>query len=204
MYMKELDLLKKDWKKSEASFEQVSEKDIYAMIHKKSSSIVKWILIVSILEFVVLNGIGLLLPEDHSNEFNDKFDFYINILEIFSYGITIYFVFLFFKNYKSISVISSTKELAESILKTRKTVKYYIRYNISYIILIMISFVAYTIYTDFITKNDFSSEMTIAIVGLLFLSVIIIALMWGFYQLIYGFLLKKLKKNYEELQKIDL
>lgn len=204
MYMKELDLLKKDWKKSEASFEQVSEKEIYAMIHKKSSSIVKWILIVSILEFVVLNGIGLLLPEDHSNEFNDKFDFYINILEIFSYGITIYFVFLFFKNYKSISVISSTKELAESILKTRKTVKYYIRYNISYIILIMLSFVAYTIYTDFITKNDFSSEMTIAIVGLLFLSVIIIALMWGFYQLIYGFLLKKLKKNYEELQKIDL
>ena len=204
MYMKELDLLKKDWKKCEASFEQVSEKEIYAMIHKKSSSIVKWILIVSILEFVVLNGIGLLLPEDHSNEFNDKFDFYINILEIFSYGITIYFVFLFFKNYKSISVISSTKELAESILKTRKTVKYYIRYNISYIILIMISFVAYTIYTDFITKNDFSSEMTIAIVGLLFLSVIIIALMWGFYQLIYGFLLKKLKKNYEELQKIDL
>jgi predicted permease len=68
----------------------------------------------------------------------------------------------------------------------------------------MISFVAYTIYTDFITKNDFSSEMTIAIVGLLFLSVIIIALMWGFYQLIYGFLLKKLKRNYEELQKIDL
>ena len=132
------------------------------------------------------------------------FDFYINILEIFSYGITIYFVFLFFKNYKSISVISLSKELAESILKTRKTVKYYIRYNISYIILIMLSFVAYTIYTDFITKNDFSSEMTIAIVGLLFLSVIIIALMWGFYQLIYGFLLKKLKKNYEELQKIDL
>jgi hypothetical protein len=203
MYMKELDLLKKDWQKSEGSFEQLSEKDIYAMIHKKSSSIVKWILIVSILEFVILNGIGLLLPEDHSNEFNDKFDFYINILEIFSYGITIYFVFLFFKNYKSISVISSTKELAESILKTRKTVKYYIRYNISYIILIMISFVAYTIYTDFITKNDFSSEMTIAIVGLLFLSAIIIALMWGFYQLIYGFLLKKLKRNYEELQKIE-
>jgi hypothetical protein len=201
--MKELDLLKKDWQKNEGSFEQLSEKDIYAMIHKKSSSIVKWILIVSILEFVILNGIALLLPEDHSNEFNDKFDFYINILEIFSYGITIYFVFLFFKNYKSISVISSTKELAESILKTRKTVKYYIRYNISYIILIMISFVAYTIYTDIITKNDFSSEMTIVIVGLIFLSVIIIALIWGFYQLIYGFLLKKLKRNYEELQKIE-
>ncbi len=202
MYMKELDLLKKDWQKSEASFEQLSEKDIYAMIHKKSSSIVKWILIVSILEFVVLNGIGLLLPDDDS-EMSTKFDLYLDIITIFSYGITIYFVFLFFKNYKSISVISSTKELAESILKTRKTVKYYIRYNISYMILIMVSFVVYTIYSDFITKNDFSSKMTFAIVALLFLSVIIIALMWGFYQLIYGFLLKKLKRNYEELQKIE-
>ena len=48
--MKELDLLKKDWKKNSDSFEQISEKEIYKMIHKKSSSIVKWILIISILE----------------------------------------------------------------------------------------------------------------------------------------------------------
>jgi hypothetical protein len=48
--MKELDLLKKDWKKNSDSFEQISEKEIYRMIHKKSSSIVKWILIISILE----------------------------------------------------------------------------------------------------------------------------------------------------------
>ena len=40
--MKELDLLKKDWQKSDNSFEQVSEIEIYKMIHKKSSSIVKW------------------------------------------------------------------------------------------------------------------------------------------------------------------
>ena len=51
--MKELDLLKKDWQKNEASFEQVTEKDIYKMIHKKSSSTVKWILILSILELVL-------------------------------------------------------------------------------------------------------------------------------------------------------
>jgi hypothetical protein len=48
MNMKELDLLKKDWKKSTASFEQISELELYKMIHKKSSSIVKWILIISI------------------------------------------------------------------------------------------------------------------------------------------------------------
>ena len=32
--MEELDLLKKDWKKNENSFEQVSETSIYKMIHK--------------------------------------------------------------------------------------------------------------------------------------------------------------------------
>jgi hypothetical protein len=47
--MKELDLLK-DWKNKD-SFEQISEIEIYRMIHKKSSSIVKWILIISILRF---------------------------------------------------------------------------------------------------------------------------------------------------------
>ena len=66
--MKELDLLKKDWKKNENSFEQVSEKEIYKMIHKKSSSIVKWILIISILEFTILNLIGFLIPDEKREE----------------------------------------------------------------------------------------------------------------------------------------
>ena len=203
MNMKELDLLKKDWQKNEGSFEQLSEKDIYAMIHKKSSSIVKWILIVSILEFVILNGIGLLLPDDSTN-LSAKENLYLNILTFFSYGITIYFVFLFFKNYKAISIISSTKELAESILKTRKTVKYYIGYNISYIVLIIISFVVYTICTDVKAQNNFSNHVIFTIIVITFISIIMIAIIWGFYQVLYGFLLKKLQRNYEELQKIDL
>jgi hypothetical protein len=56
MNMKELDLLKKDWKKR--SFEQISELELYKMIHKKSSSIVKWILIISILEVLVWTMLG--------------------------------------------------------------------------------------------------------------------------------------------------
>ena len=57
--MKELDLLKKDWQKNEASFEQVTEKDIYKMIHKKSSSIVKWILILSVLELILWSVLSI-------------------------------------------------------------------------------------------------------------------------------------------------
>ena len=93
--MKELDLLKKDWQKSEASFEQLSEKDIYAMLHKKSSSVVKWILIVSILEFVILNGLGFLLPDPYQSKY-DELHPYLNIAEKLNYFIILGFIYLFF------------------------------------------------------------------------------------------------------------
>jgi hypothetical protein len=49
--MKELDLLK-DCKEQRFFWADI-EIEIYKMIHKKSSSIVKWILIISILRFVM-------------------------------------------------------------------------------------------------------------------------------------------------------
>ena len=61
--MKELDLLKKDWQKNDA-FEQVSEVDIYKMLHTKSSSIVKWIFIISILEILLWTLISLIFNTD--------------------------------------------------------------------------------------------------------------------------------------------
>ena len=39
----ELELLKKDWQKREANLPKLSYEEIYPMIKKKSSSIVKWI-----------------------------------------------------------------------------------------------------------------------------------------------------------------
>jgi hypothetical protein len=202
--MKELDLLKKDWQKSEASFEQLSEKDIYKMIHTKSSSIVKWILIVSILEFVVLNGIGLLLPDNHhTHTTSAKLDYFLNYSLYLNYAITFYFVYLFYKNYKSICIIDSTKKLAESILKTRKTVKFYIGYNIFYVILIFILISIDILFTNHIVKNDSVLNTTEVFVILFIATLLIIGFVWGFYQLLYGFLLKKLKKNYQELQKIE-
>ena len=50
--MDELELLKKDWQKKDANIPQLSYNDIYEMIWKKSSSIVKWILIISILDIL--------------------------------------------------------------------------------------------------------------------------------------------------------
>ena len=50
----ELELLKKAWKNDTHSYEQVTENQIYDMIHKRSSSIVKWILVISLLGYGII------------------------------------------------------------------------------------------------------------------------------------------------------
>ena len=52
--MDELELLKKDWQKGAADFKSYSDTDIYPMLHKKSSSIVKTLFYISICELVFL------------------------------------------------------------------------------------------------------------------------------------------------------
>jgi hypothetical protein len=46
--MDELDLLKKDWNSGSVEFKSYSDSDIYPMLHKKSSSIVKTLFYISI------------------------------------------------------------------------------------------------------------------------------------------------------------
>ena len=210
--MEELDLLKKDWKKSTASFEQISELELYKMIHKKSSSIVKWILIISILEVLVWSAIGLVFNGDDYLEKISKssLETIFKTINIAGYVITLVFIYLFYRNYVKISTIASTKQLMKDILKTRKTVQYYVYYN-----LIMI---AYSIAVGFIIAFTFSPEidvlkekiasnnsaMAISIALLVLVTLLIFGAFWLFYRLLYGTLLRKLLANYRELKKIDL
>src|SRR6478672_12484975 len=116
--MEELDLLKKDWKKNENSYQQISEVDIYKMLHKKSSSIVKWILIISILEVGLWTAISVVFNTDdylrkmHSEYLMDYFKY----LNLFNYVVIAVFIFMFYKNYRAISTITSTKQLMKDIL----------------------------------------------------------------------------------------
>lgn len=206
--MEELDLLKKDWKKSENSFEQLSEKDIYNMIHQKSSSVVKWILIISLIELsigILLNFLSLDI--DFFNKIDaNGYSIYIEVLTVVNYVVILFFVYKFFKNYKTISSSDSTKKLMDDIISTRKTVQYYIWYN-----LIMIAFsglfgtyvaLSITEKTKHVTLD--TSFMVIFCLACILVVGVLVFLFWLFYRLLYGRLLKKLFNNYNELKKIDL
>ncbi|WP_016988736.1 hypothetical protein [Flavobacterium sp. ACAM 123] len=210
--MKELDLLKKDWQKNKDSFEQVSEIEIYKMIHKKSSSIVKWILIISILEVLLWTSLSLIFNADDylENINNNGFVSYLKIFNYLSYAVIVIFIYLFYKNYIRISTIASTKQLMKDILKTRKTVQYYVWYNLAMIgILLIIGFVIALFYnpeTVLLREKIESDPIIMAVtVGILALvSIVLFGLFWLFYRLLYGVLLRRLYDNYKELKKIDL
>lgn len=206
--MQELDLLKKDWKKNEYSFEQISEVDIYKMIHKKSSSIVKWILIISILEVTLWTIISALYNSDdyfiktHSEYLIPFFKY----LTYFNYAIVAVFIYLFYKNYKVISTITSTKQLMKDILKTRKTVQYYVWYQLGMMTISMIiGFVL--VFNVNPNLHELVSKQNALIFMILFCGfclALFLGIFWLFYRLIYGILMRKLYLNYNELKKVDL
>lgn len=204
--MDELEILKRDWKKKENSFNQVSEKQIYGMLHKRSSSIVKWILIISILEFLFLRilDISTFFDEDYSNQMKlnhiYEFEKYVTLLNFFVLSIFIYY---FYKNFKSINNSSSVKKLMTDIINTRKTVKYYVWYNL---ILVGISsmFIIFSMFNYNKQINSFYLENKLFFIFIgLTIVVFIIVIIWLFYKLIYGILLKRLLNNYKELEKMD-
>ncbi len=213
----ELELLKKDWQKNENRHPKLSYDEIYKMLWKKSSSIVKWILIISILEFA-LPHLLYLLPSAR-----DSFKFYeqlglknlVIILTFIQYAVVLYFIFQFYRKFREISVLDNAKELMSKIIETRSTVKNYIIFSLSMILLLFLlvvvgiylnddigtTFAALVEQTQKISPEKLKKVLmwSMAITGIVFT-----ALLGGIYFLLYGRLLRKLKKNFIDLQQLDL
>ena len=213
--MDELELLKKDWEKSTKKYPNLSKEDIYGVISKRSSSIVKWIFIISILEFILWTTLSFFGDSTQVFEKIQAYDYGFIYYAVFvvSYIVIFVFMYLFYNNYRNIAVTENTKVLMEQILKTRKTVKQYVIYNLSMMVLsipmgVMMELSnnteTQTLISDIESKGDnnlFIFYLIIIIFSIIAI-VVIVAIFLGFYYLIYGLLLKRLKKNYKELKTI--
>ncbi len=200
--MDQLELLKKDWKKQESTLPKLSREDISKLIHKKSSSIVKWIFIISVLELVLPHIAYLFMNNDKNSEFIEQLGLsnFITILYTIGYIVIIYFIFRFYKNYKSISANSNPKDLMQNIIKTRRTVKHYIWFYLALVPIIW-GVVLYKTFnsTDFLEKLPENTSMVIVwLIAVVTISIGVL-LFWLFYRLLYGILLNKLRSNYKEL-----
>ena len=211
--MDKLDKLKENWQSEEHELPKVSFDKIYKILLKKSSSIIKWIFVISIIELLFWISLYFILPEDNINMMKElgleRVMYYCEIFHFFIFGI---FIILFYKNYKSIQVTDSTNVLMQNILNTRKTVRYFVYYNVGMTIAFSIAIDTY-LYNNSeklyevmgLAKQGIPKEgfANIFIISQIIVGFIIIALLILFYWLVYGILLKKLKGNYRELKKIN-
>lgn len=200
--MEGLTAYKKLWQDQNLAKDQIGQNELSQMIHKRSSSIVKWIFYISIFEIVALTLLNAFSKTDWQ-ELKDMglYSFFI-VVSVISYIIPLIFIYLFYRNYKRICVTSSTKDLINNILKTRRTVKYYI-YS-------MLAIIAFSILYGFgaslrsdeyveVIENLGTNGMLLAWVIAIIFTVIVLGFFFLIYQLLYGILLKRLQKNYKEL-----
>ena len=200
--MDQLELLKKDWQKQDSTFPKLSKSELSTLIHKKSSSIVKWIFIISLLEFVIPHLIILFTGDNGSEKIYE--DLGLNLFKLISFAVyyiaIVGFIYLFYRNYKSISANSNPKALMQNIIKTRNIVKYYIWFNLTMFFIISVV-ILYKVFDTPLFIDKIPEDVNMVIVWLVCLVAIalIIIIFWLFYRLIYGILLNKLKGNYKEL-----
>jgi len=217
--MDELELLKKDWQKKEEQLPKLSYNEIYTMIWKKSSSIVKWIFYISLIELVfwiVLNAAPFFMDsyKEKLGEINDTFSVtFMVVSTTITFGIIFIFIYFLYKAYRGISVVDNVKSLMESILRTRKIVQYYVGYNLVMAVLVTI-YTIYHLFTHdekvmqlFQTIREEGSELKFWLIGTVIVvlgMIAVVGFIWLFYRLIYGFLLRKLNHNYKELKKLEI
>ncbi|MCA0132321.1 hypothetical protein [Winogradskyella alexanderae] len=210
--MDELELLKKDWKKAETGYKNLTDLEIYPMLHKKSSSIIKTLFYISIAEFVfwiLVNTLPYFLSDSYREKLDASYENPLFVgLSLLSFGVIILFIYLLYNSYKSISITDNAKRLMESILRTRKVIKYYVIFNL---VMIFIS-IPLSLYFEFNQNPEFhdqvasmnSTQMLVLYAITIVMTGVIILIFWLFYRLIYGILLRRLNRNYVELKKLEV
>lgn len=198
-----LDDYKKAWDNQPEEIKKISALEIYKMTQAKSSSIVKWIFIIGLLEFAFMILSTFVFDVSNDEKIMVEMGVYkfVQISQYLTIPILFYFLFLFYKNYKNISTIENTKNLMIKIRKTRRTVRNYVIFNLLYIVYIA---AIMTFGMVIAPQGSFQNAPGwLIVLVMLLVTGIMLLLFWGFYQLLYGILLNKLNRNYTELAKLD-
>ena len=204
--MNELEELKKHWKTQK--FErQFSKEELHAMLKKRSKNAVQWILNLSIAEFIFYLIFPLLVP--------DSFEYYsyykgLNLfgiaigLTVLSYALLLFYIYVFYKNYKKINISDSVNGLLHSVLQARKAITQYIVINL----LLLFSFLMIVIHRIINDPNKIKEleaqniDPNLLLFSLLTSFVLFLLIFALFYYLVYGRFIKRLKKNAIELNQL--
>ena len=216
----ELDRLKKTWQ--EHHVPQVYDSNqIMAMLNNKSRTYFKYILWISIAEFLVfiLANIYTIFYSQNNNTFINiigklgvkstpeiemNFEHLYLGLKMISLAMTATFVYLFYKNYKKINIESNLKKFILQIIKFKKTVNAFILSNV---ILLLVFTVVLTGFTFYVLDNQ-NIEMNNntfwgVVIVLVLMTLVSIGLILLYYRVVYGIIMSRLDKNLKQLKAIE-
>ena len=216
----DLDNFKKTWQEQDKQ-SKYSNADILKMLNQKSRNYVKYILWISIAEFLLFGGISIfyMLYDDGSDNIIKlmgrlgivenqtikadmaHLNFFIKLLSLVITGV---FVVIFYKNYKKINLEANIKQFILQILQFKNTVKLFISTNI--ILLVVFNMLIAGFIFNNVQKQEIhlqSHDWWVAILTILATTLFSLALIYIYYKIFYGIILKKLSKNLRQLQKME-
>lgn len=215
-----IDDFKKSWQEQPVS-EVYESSDIEAMLNKSSRNYVKYILWISLAEFLFFAAISIYsvfyseqnssflhlikkLGADITVEIEKDFAHLYFFLKIISLVITAVFVVLFYINYKKINVENNLKKFILQIVKFKRTVNLFILTNI--MVLIIFTFVL-ALFTMNIVKFQGinlpdSTFIGIVVAALVSLSIGLLLVLL-YYRIVYGIIMRRLGRKLTQLQDIE-
>ena len=216
----DLDSFKETWQQQPVQ-PKYDTSEIESMLNKSSRNYVKYILWISLVEFILILGANLYytflgedttdlmsvlgkLGIDNSDQFQTTLTQLYLALKMVSLALTGIFVYLFYQNYRKINIEANLKKLILQIIKFKKTVQLFIVANIALVILFTLVLGIFT-FSVLAQQNIELTNPTLIgfIAGLSLTMGISVVLIWIYYRLVYGFILRRLGKNLEQLQNIE-
>lgn len=212
----DIDSLKKTWQEQPipTAYEQ---EEIQQMLHKKSRNYVKYIWIISLAEFLLflILGISYLSTNTDTNDLilvmqemnlypneaiQQQISLFMNIMKFTGLGISFAFMVRFYFNYKNIKINDNLKNFILRIKKSRGTVNQFIIVNFILFFIHILGIIFFISRLAYLQKGSFSTPFLVffgitALVGA--------GVLWLYYRIIYGIIMKKLNRNLTQLKEIE-
>ncbi|MCT2407803.1 beta-carotene 15,15'-monooxygenase [Chryseobacterium antibioticum] len=216
----DLDSFKKTWQEQPVQ-PKYDSTEILQMLNRKSRNYVKYIFWISVAEFLFFSVLGLFyffqdeesdsfrkilekLGAQKAPEIETNFDHAYLAIKILSLLITAYFVLKFYQNYRKIKIEENLKGLIIRIIKFKKTVNAFILISIALLIAFTFVFTAFIFYVlNSQNVQPDNSNLIIVIIGIVVSTVLCVLLIWLYYRLVYGIIIRKLDRNLKQLKDIE-
>lgn len=216
----DINQLKKTWQEQDIP-PKYEQDEILRMLSRKSINYIKYILWISLAEFIVFLGFQLndvftdgihnsiisifqKIGIEITTEVREKLIDYYSLIDALGLIISGIFVVGFYVSYKKIKVEDNLKLLIFRIKTFRKIVNAFIIINFILLTINTIVFLYLTWYMMDLQNIIMSDTMLKAYsIGVLFGKVFAFVFLYIYYRMVYGTIMKKLNKNLKQLKAIE-